>query len=172
MSDDAIIAEILRREGGYVNHEADRGGPTRWGITQATLADWRGHAVTIDDVRALTEEEAGRIYRDRYIRKPGLDAIEDDKLRGLAVDCAVHHGPRTAVRMLQRAAGMPIEQQDGILGSDTREAVNKLTAHGLYLRLCAERARKFGRIITDNRSQAAFAAGWMNRLASFIEDAA
>lgn len=173
MTDDAIIAEILRREGSeFVNHPADRGGPTRHGITQATLAEWRGHAVKIDDVRALTEAEAARIYRDRYIQKPGFGAIENDALRALAVDSAVHHGPRAAVRMLQRAAGMAIGDQDGVLGPKTRAAVNQLAAHALYLRLCAERARKFGRIITDDRKQAAFAAGWMNRLASFIEDAA
>ena len=31
----ALIDRLLVREGGYVDHAADRGGPTKYGITQA-----------------------------------------------------------------------------------------------------------------------------------------
>lgn len=172
MTEERIIADILAREGGFVHHPDDKGGATNHGVTQAALAEWRMHPVTVEDVRALTEAEAGRIYRDRYIRKPGFHHIEDDNLRALAIDCAVHHGPAGAVRLLQRALGFLVGQQDGIFGPVTHAAVEAADAKRLYLRLCAERARKFGRIITDDRRQAAFAAGWMNRLASFIEEAA
>ena len=36
MTKDEIIDEIIQREAGYVNHPADRGGPTNWGITAKT----------------------------------------------------------------------------------------------------------------------------------------
>jgi lysozyme family protein len=32
---DQLIEEVIGREGGYSNHPADRGGATRWGITEA-----------------------------------------------------------------------------------------------------------------------------------------
>ena len=32
---DALIDAVIDREGRYVNHPADRGGPTCWGITEA-----------------------------------------------------------------------------------------------------------------------------------------
>ncbi len=36
MTADQIIEGILGKEGGYVNNPNDKGGPTRWGITQTT----------------------------------------------------------------------------------------------------------------------------------------
>ena len=33
MDVDSLIDELIEREGGYVNHSADGGGPTRFGIT-------------------------------------------------------------------------------------------------------------------------------------------
>ena len=30
-----LLDALIEREGGYVNHRADRGGPTRYGITEA-----------------------------------------------------------------------------------------------------------------------------------------
>ena len=68
MTDDDNLARILSHEGGYVDHPLDKGAPTHHGITLATLAEWRGHSVTADDVRRLTVEEAKEIYRQRYIK--------------------------------------------------------------------------------------------------------
>lgn len=167
MTPNAIIDDILRREGGYVDHPSDRGGPTNHGITQATLAEWRGKPVTVADVMALTSTEAREIYRETYITRPGFLAIENDAVRALAVDCAVNHGASQAVKLLQAAARV---FTDGIFGAVTRDAVNRMTAAVLYRRLCAARVRLYGEIITKRPSQAVFASGWMNRAAEFIED--
>jgi len=165
MTIEDILDDIIRREGGYVDHPADRGGPTRYGITLATLADWRNRKVTDEDVKNISETEAREIYRQRYLIAPGLHKIQDEKVKALAVDCAVNHGPRNAVKMLQEAAHV---FADGVLGPKTEYAVNRMDASALYRRLCAERAKFYGRLITKDPSQAVFAAGWMNRLAEFI----
>ena len=167
MTPDDIIDDIIRREGGFVDHPADKGGPTKYGITQDTLAGWRGRAVTADDVRGLSKNEAREIYRNIYIVKPGFDRIRSKRLMALVVDCAVNHGPATAARWLQDAARVPV---DGYVGPVTIKAVNGAPVGELYRYVLAERCRHYGRIITRDQTQAVFAAGWANRVAEFIEE--
>ena len=39
MSIESMIEATIGKEGGYSNHPADRGGPTRWGITERVARD-------------------------------------------------------------------------------------------------------------------------------------
>lgn len=165
MTDEQIIERIIEREGGYVNHPADKGGPTKYGIALDTLKAWSSAQANAADVEALTEDQAATIYRERYLLRPGFDRIKDDSLRALVVDSAVHHGIVGATKLLQRALGVP---DDGVFGIVTEKA-SSVAAEEAYRAMCAERVRLFGRIITGNPSQAVFAAGWMNRIAEFIE---
>ena len=121
MTTGEILDEVLRREGGYVDHPHDRGGPTHYGITRATLAGWRKAAVTAEDVQRLTEAEARAIYQRQYVEAPGFDQIVDPRLRALLVDYGVHSGPRRAIMDLQRAAGVTV---DGTIGPQTLAAVD------------------------------------------------
>jgi lysozyme family protein len=111
---EAIIDTILRREGWprYTDRPSDRGGPTKGGITLATLTSWRKRPVTAADVAALDEDEVRAIYRARYIADPGFAGITDDTLRALVIDSGVIHNTSRAGTWLQDAvndlAGQPV----------------------------------------------------------------
>lgn len=169
MTDDDLISRIIEREGGLVDHPADRGGITKFGITQATLAAHRKGPASEDDVRNLSVTEAREIYRERYIVGPGLHRIASEALRAVLVDYGVHSGPGTAVRALQRTLGVVV---DGVIGPDTEQRANLLDGRRLALRVLARRAQHFGEIITKDPKQAVFAHGWMNRLAEQIVEVA
>jgi lysozyme family protein len=81
--DARIVAELLKSEGWprYTNSSADKGGPTRGGITLTTLREWRRATVTVADLKALTQDEAEAIYRERYIVRPRFNEIRDELLR-------------------------------------------------------------------------------------------
>jgi len=156
---------VIQREGGFVDHPSDRGGPTKYGITKATLERVRGRPVSVEEVRNLTRAEAEQIYKDIYIRRPGLNHIEDQGLFLLLFDSAVQHGSRTAVRFLQEVLGVPA---DGIIGPVTLHALHGRDLSMVYRAVLRERMLFYGRIISRNPSQAVFAAGWMSRLAEFV----
>ena len=97
---DEIIAGILEREGGYVNHPADRGGETCWGITVgvARANGYRG------EMKNMPRSSAEAIYRKIYITDPGFDkvlsrcAVVGEDL----IDTGVNMGVAVAGTMLQR----------------------------------------------------------------------
>jgi lysozyme family protein len=164
-----IAARILDREGDYVDRAEDRGGPTNFGITIKTLSEIRGTPQTATNVKQLTKLEAKNIYLTRYIMP--FEKIADDNLFDLVVDTAVNNGRGRAALWLQRAAGV---MEDGIIGPVTLARVNGLFGRWVndhpvvYYKLCAVRMKAYGALISQQHSQATFAAGWMNRLAEFV----
>jgi lysozyme family protein len=161
------LKNILRREGGFVDHPADRGGPTKYGITAATLGEWRGlgRPASREEVNALSEREARAIYTKRYLKDPGFAHIRNAKLRDLLLDCAVHHGPRRAAIWLQEAVGV---KADGIVGPKTLTAVRSFGPSALRMRVLSKRIIFLGELITKDPKQAVFAKGWMVRVAEFL----
>jgi lysozyme family protein len=98
---DELIEEVIEREGGYVNHPADRGGATNWGITEA-VARRQGY---VGEMRALPRSDAAAIYRRLYWHKPQFDAIAKraPKLAAEMFDTGINMGTGTAAGFLQRA---------------------------------------------------------------------
>lgn len=164
-----IINDLIRREGSqYTNRPTDRGGPTKYGITQSTLSLWRGRLVSPEEVEALKEWEAAEIYKVKYVTEPHFDKLPPS-LSALMIDSGVQHGPRRVTRWLQAAAGIPKGQRDGIIGPQTLKAIGETEKGSVFRRVLARRCRFYGRLITDDPTQSEYAAGWANRLAEFIE---
>lgn len=163
-----MIDRLLEREGGFVNHPSDRGGATNHGITQGTLAAWRGSPVSVDQVRALSKDEARAIYKDRYFTKPGFDVVTDPELQELLFDYAVNSGPGAAAKSLQTALqgmGLYTGPIDGGIGPMTRQGLRACkNIPELYYRVKCERYELFLRFIGRDPAQAVFATGWSNRM--------
>jgi lysozyme family protein len=98
---DRLIEVVIEREGGYVNHPADRGGPTNWGVTQA-VARAQGYT---GDMRHLPQGTAVSIYKRLYWISPGYSqiAVKAPNLAAELFDTGINMGTGTATRFLQRA---------------------------------------------------------------------
>jgi len=169
MSDD-IITEILRREGWdkYTNDPDDRGGPTKWGITQKAWSDYIGRDATENDIKDIDEQEARDFYTEIYVIAPNFHKILNETVRELVIDCGVNHGPLRAVKWVQRSAFVA---RDGNLGPISLNAINMMDPLECFLETLAYRIRLYGRIVSRDHSQAKWISGWNNRAAGFLEDA-
>jgi len=169
MSDaiDGIITDVMKAEGWdrYTDHPADKGGPTKWGITLDAWQEACGDpSLTGTDVRKITETQARAFYRGRYVLAPAFDKTHP-LLMPLLVDCGVNHGPARASKWFQKAVGV---RQDGKIGPQTLAAAAEIPVTATYLNVCAYRFRFYGAIVGRDHSQAVFASGWNNRGAKFL----
>jgi len=154
----ACVTEVLRHEGGYVDHPRDPGGCTNRGITRRTLEGWRREPVSCADVRALAEDEARAIYRAHYWNSVHGDALPPG-LDLPVFDAAVNSGRRRAVLWLQEALGGIAV--DGVIGPHTLRAARRVNDRaGMIARSCELR-------LTFLRGLATwpdFGRGWQRRV--------
>lgn len=124
-----IIDDLIDREGAYVNHSDDKGGPTMYGITEkvARLHGWDGL------MRHMPRALAVQIYKDQYWSAPNFDrvamlnmAVADELL-----DTGVNMGVARAGTFLQRSLNALNHQGthysdivvDGLVGNGTLGAL-------------------------------------------------
>jgi len=88
---DDVIVTLIKKEGGYVDHPSDRGGPTMYGITETT-ARANGYK---GDMRFLPKSLAEIIYLNKYWSKPGFGLINkvSEKIAYELFDTGVNMGP-------------------------------------------------------------------------------
>jgi lysozyme family protein len=149
--------KLLKHEGGYVNHPADPGGETMWGVTKR-VAVANGYTAAMRD---MPQSVAQAIYKKLY-----WDAVQADQLpvgvRYAVFDAAVNSGVSQAVKWLQRAAGAA---DDGVVGPMTIKTVNALSAETVRRTFLAQRLR----FMTDLPTWPAFGKGWTRRICDLME---
>lgn len=176
--DKEIIDNIILTEGEYSNYPEDKGGPTKYGVTQKTLSAWLGRPATVQEVKDLSIELARKILYNLYFLQPGYTRFEPVDLRHLLVDISINSGSFRANVLLQRALlkGLPEGRRlliDGVLGPRTLEAyrdVVRLRGHQWLIHaIVDERIVFLTEIVINNPKQLKFLRGWIARALSFRE---
>lgn len=163
---------LLTAEGGEANLAADRGGHTKYGISDASDGKKDGQADLDRDgtpdkpISELTIDDARKYYLNEYWLAAGCRRAANvhAPLAIALFDCAVHSGPVVAVRLLQQILGVTV---DGQLGPKTMNTLARETAKDsshLLLAYLEIRAKYLLAIIRADPSQWPFAHGWLNRL--------
>jgi lysozyme family protein len=147
----SAIAHVLCAEGGYVDDPLDRGGKTRFGISQKAYPDL--------DIARLTREQAEAIYyRDYWL------SIRGDRLAHAVAfsvfDCAVNQGVGTAAKLLQRALSV---DADGIIGSRTLAMASVFNEADLCRLFCDLRVKHYCETVKNDPALSRFIYGWVSR---------
>lgn len=152
------IRRLLAHEGGYSNHPADPGGPTKFGIT---LADYRRYMkpdAGAADMRAMPVEAAEAIYRAHYWNALACDRLPAGFDYAL-FDYGVHSGVARAARVA--CALVKCEPAGARLSEGCIAALNRAVPAELIRRLCDERLAFLKRL----KTWSVFGRGWGRRVA-------
>lgn len=137
----AIASGIIDREGGLSDHPSDKGGLTKFGISQRAYPGL--------NIPALTRAQAQALYIKDYIRAYKLHELSNVQNAEILADAFVNGFPLKRLQRLLRVT------PDGTIGPQTLRAMDTVSAKQLldwrldwYVQIAGH----------------PFLAGWVNRL--------
>lgn len=168
----SIIDNNLKHEGGYVNNKNDKGGKTKYGITEPFMEDFKyalpgGRTIPIEE---LTVDDAKRMYKalwDRY----NLGYIRDKNVAYVIFDYMINTFYHTAAKRVQeilntQGAALKV---DGHLGEKSLNAIHNSNTRWLIDAILKNRYYHYREQVKDDPAQYEFYTGWMNRLNRIAE---
>jgi lysozyme family protein len=153
---DKALAAVLVHEGGFVNNPKDPGGMTNLGCTKAVWEEHCGHNVDEKAMRALTPNDVGPLYRQKYWNK----ICGDDLPSGVdyvVFDAAINSGPGRAAKWLQACVGV---EPDGGIGPKTLAAVRTFDTK----QLVDDYGKRRLSFMMDLSTWDTFGRGWTRRV--------
>ncbi len=157
--------ELILVEGGYNHDPFDRGGETKYGISQRTYPDL--------NIKNLTLEGAKDIYRRDYWDALRLDQVESDTISHEMFDTAVNMGVGTAAECAQKAANLLSPgslKVDCIFGPKSVAVINQIATRSVYALFKMMNGYQFMEyvdIIENRPKQVHWIKGWMKRIQDF-----
>jgi len=182
---DYAYNKTLGLEGEYSDIPGDRGGRTKYGITETTLMEAiRQGLIGAIGIRDLTPEQARIIYKALYWNPLKLQGVKDIAIAAEIFDTAVNSGVKKAVLIAQLALEYLGESinLDGAIGPATLNLINKWCVkdpRALFVALNGIQFIYFCEIIDPylidtikmlvrpNADQRQFARGWTRRIQEY-----
>jgi lysozyme family protein len=165
-----ISAIILRHEGGYVNNANDRGGATNkgisWAIWQAYAQSDAGVEPTLDNLKNITNEQAKKIYLNRFWEPRGFCKIHNSKTALMIYDWTITSGG--AVKEVRKVLNKNFNETLAINSTMDQamiDAINDIDNQASLLdKIGKSRKAYYTHLPASSPSQLQFLTGWLNRV--------
>lgn len=160
ISFDEALKFVLKQEGGYSNHPADKGGATNKGIIQSVYNRYRRDKnLSVRPVKNIEDKEVKEIYETQYWDKIRAQYIKAP-LGLVLFDTAVNFGVGGCIRRLQKALNVPVT---GSWTQNISDVIHTCDAGKVALSICKMRMEWRNYISQHDTSQKVFLRGWLNR---------
>lgn len=152
---------IFQVEGGYSNHPNDKGGPTKYGITQSVA---RNNGYT-GNMKEFPKDKAKEIYAKDYYYKNKIDKIADDRVALSVFDWVVNSGgsKKEIQKMLNKEYGFNLAT-DGVIGEKTLSALNSVDSDSLLKNISTTQRNYYDYLVRKEPKYESFHDGWHNRV--------
>ncbi len=144
-----IWKHVLRAEGGYANDPNDPGGETNFGISKRSYPG--------EDIPNLTKERAQEIFKTDFFDSVGGDTLLkiNPGLAAHVADMAFNAGPKTAIKLMYDAVGLPRQKQI------TADLVDKLSNEENLIKSYSVARLKY---YSSLGNASTYIKGWTNRV--------
>jgi lysozyme family protein len=166
---DIFLPILLRFEGGYVDNPNDPGGETNKGVTMTTFRTTAHPLLGIDptspNLRALTDAQAGIIYKHNYWNPMQGDQFPLQDLANIVCDFYVNAGTHATslLQTVMNGLGANVVV-DGSLGPGSIQALVSLDQPTVYNQYKQGRINYYQGL---GAKYPMFLNGWLNRVNSF-----
>jgi len=149
------IIKTLVHEGGdtFTNDTTDRGGATKYGISEKAYPDL--------DIRNLTEDQAKAIYKQDYWDRVRGDDIQSQMIAETIFDVCVNMGVAGGSKLAQKT--LKIEPADGIIGPQSLAVINAADEDLFVAKFALAKIQRYTEICRADESQKKYLLGWLNR---------
>jgi lysozyme family protein len=166
---DVFLPILLGFEGGYVDDPTDPGGETNKGVTMATFRQCSHNLLGIEpssaNLKALTNAQAGIIYKALYWDKMQGDAFTAQDLADIVCDFYVNSGTHATCLLQQVLKNMGANiVVDGAIGAASLQALAALPQDQVYPAYRQGRINYYQEL---GQRFPQFLKGWLNRANSF-----
>lgn len=171
-----VIEAIIQREGEFVDHPDDRGGPTKYGVTIATARAFGYHG----EIKDMPKSFAFDVYQKEFWENYRFDRLVEicPALAEKMADVAVHMGPYWPVDFLQKSLNVLNQKTklyrdlrvDGVIGPITIGALVMFKNHRgdeglgvLYNMITCLQGARYIDVTVDNEDNESFVYGWFKK---------
>ncbi|SKC47192.1 glycoside hydrolase family 108 protein [Ohtaekwangia koreensis] len=166
---EGFASKVLHLEGGFVNHPADKGGPTKYGVI---LSTWKQYGydkdkdgdIDADDIKLLSEGDAKFIAKKVFWDFFQADFILNQSVAEFIVDWGYNSGRVLVAKKLQKLLDVTV---DGLIGIQSLKTINVIPQQNLFEALKTTRRNFIDAIVKERPDQSVFYKGWINRINSF-----
>jgi hypothetical protein len=160
------------REGGYVHHKHDKGGATKYGVTESEARNF-GYKGNMQD---LPKDVALDYYKSKWGKE--AHSWEGSKLiQNKMFDISVNMGRGGSIKVIQNALnflGYNVQVDGGWkAGGETdkayKHALENIGDKALFKEIQRAQKARYEGIIAGDETQQSFQQGWMNRV-DFLAD--
>ncbi|AIY43030.1 secretion activator protein [Collimonas arenae] len=169
-----ISSIILIHEGGYVNDPKDSGGATNkgiaWNAWQAYAKEDLGVEPTLENLIALTNDQACKIYLNRYWEPKGFCKIRNEKTALMIYDWSITSGQ--AIKKIQELLNLDFGKNivdNNHMTDETIDAVNSIEDQDNLIEKIGKTRKKYYESLAyqaDGKpgKNIKFLNGWLNRV--------
>lgn len=171
-----FTSQLIKNEGFYANHLADKGGETIWGIASKLHPDVFNK---IKELLAIDKSQALN-FATQWYWKTFYNPLYDKLSTPLAYklfDFSVNAGKLRAVLILQdsvRTLQIATHQQpitkDGIFGKQTLNAILQLDSEAVLRQYIKQIVNFYKSIVKRKPTQRVFIKGWINRAVKTLNE--